>query len=126
MKVTLVLGSPSKNGNTGVLAREVMRGAKDSGADIEEIFLAEHHIEYCKGCVGKASEFCMSTGKCNIKDDMEELKMKLYQSDGIILASPTYGMIMSSAMKNFIVDRIGMFTTYTSSLEGKYFVGISK
>lgn len=125
MKITAVMGSPTKNGNTCVLAREVMRGAKDSGAEIEEIFLAEHHIEYCKGCMGKTSKFCMATGKCNISDDAEELKQKLYNSDGIILATPSYGIMPSAVMKNFIVDRIGMFTAYTSGLGGKYFVGIS-
>lgn len=125
MKVTLVLGSPTKNGNTCVLAREVLRGVKDFGAEIEEIFLAEYHIEYCMGCVGKTSKLCMATGKCNINDDADELRQKLYNSDGIILATPSYGIMPSAIMKNFLVDRIGMFTTYTSSLGGKYFVGIS-
>jgi len=67
----------------------------------------------------------MSTGKCNIHDDVEELKQKLYQSDGIVLASPSYGIMPTAIMKNFIVDRIGMFTAYTSGFGGKYFAGVS-
>lgn len=125
MKVTAVLGSPSKNGNTCIMAREVLRGARDAGAETEEIFLAGHHIEYCKGCIGKTPKHCMSTGKCNIHDDVEELKQKLYQSDGIVLASPSYGIMPTAIMKNFIVDRIGMFTAYTSGFGGKYFAGVS-
>ncbi len=125
MKITAVMGSPTKNGNTCVLAREVLRGAKDTGAETEEIFLAEHHIAYCIGCIGRTSKHCMSTGKCNINDDAEALKQKLYQSDGIVLATPSYGIMPTAVMKNFIIDRIGMFTAYTSGFGGKYLVGVS-
>jgi len=38
MKVTAVLGSPSKNGNTCIMAREVLRGARDAGAVQKKYF----------------------------------------------------------------------------------------
>ena len=125
MRIVAVMGSPAKNGNTCRLAREVLKGARDSGAEIEEIFLAEKNIDYCKGCVGKINNMCMSTGKCRIEDEVEELKKKLYEADGIVFASPSYGMLPTARMKNFLIDRIGMFTAYTSALGGKYFVGVS-
>jgi multimeric flavodoxin WrbA len=126
MKITAVLGSPHKNGNTCTLARWVLEEAEAAGAVTEEIFLADKHIEYCKGCIGQNLEkTCMSTGQCRIADDVNALREKLYQSDGIVLASPSYGMMPTARMKNFMVDRIGMFTAYTSSLGGKYFVSIS-
>ena len=126
MKVVAVLGSPRKDGNTCVLAREVLRGARNSGAEVEEIFLGDYTIEYCKGCISRnIKNMCMSTGDCIIKDDAYLLKQKLYASDGIVLASPTYGIMETARMKNFLVDRIGMYTAYTSRLADKYFVGIS-
>lgn len=120
MKITAVLGSPSRNGNTCVLARGVLRGAGDAGADVGEIFLAEYKIEFCRGCMG-----CMATGRCVIDDDVNDLREQLYASDGIVLASPAYGLKPTARMKNFLADRIGMYTVYTSSLGGKYFVGVS-
>lgn len=48
----------------------------------------------------------------------------MYAFDGIVLGSPTYGRQPNAIMKNFF-DRLGMFTVYTSSLAGKYVVGIS-
>ena len=120
MKITAVIGSPSRNGNTAVLARAALEAARSEGADTEEIVLSEHHIEYCRGCMN-----CMRTGTCLIEDEAFALRDKLYASDGIILASPSYGIQMTARMKNFLVDRIGMFTVYTSSFGGKYFVGIS-
>lgn len=126
MKIIAVLGSPSKDGNTCVLAREVLKGAHTCGADIEEIFLADYEIEFCRGCISKNRKaHCMATGKCIINDDVDMLKEKLYAADGIVLASPSYGIMETARMKNFLVDRIGMYTAYTSSLGGKYFIGVS-
>ena len=68
---------------------------------------------------------CMATGRCGLADDAMALRDKLYESDGIILASPSFGVQPDARMKNFLTDRIGMFTVYTSSLGGKYFAGIS-
>lgn len=120
MKIIAILSSPSKNGNTAVLARAALRGAKRKGADIEEINLIDYNIQFCNGCM-----MCMKTGKCSINDDFETLKTKIYKADGIILASPTYGRMPNARMKNFFWDRLGMFTVYTSSLGGKYFLGFS-
>ena len=125
VKIIAVLGSPTKNGNTCILAREVLRGAVDSGASVEEIFLADYNIEYCRGCINKTEKHCMSEGQCIIKDDSNSIRNKLYEADGIIFASPAYGIKETARMKNFLVDRIGMFTVYTSSLAEKYYVGVS-
>ncbi len=126
MKVTAVLGSPSRDGNTCVLAREVLHGAADAGADVDEIFLAGRKIEFCRGCVGRnVKMMCMASGRCVIDDDVNDLRDQLYASDGIVLASPAYGIRPTARMKNFLVDRIGMYTAYTSGLGGKYFVGVS-
>jgi multimeric flavodoxin WrbA len=133
MKITAVLGSPNKDGNTAALLDAVLEGVRDElqasengSAAIETMFLAEHRIEYCRGCLSNgAKEFCMSKGRCNINDDMEDLRKKLYESDAVIFASPSYGIQPSARMKNFLTDRIGMFTVYTSSLAGTYFAGIS-
>ncbi len=125
MIITAVIGSPHKNGNTAVLTREVLKGARDKGAEIREIFLPDYRIEYCKGCLGKTGVLCLSTGYCNINDDVNELRAILLKSDGIVYASPSYGIMPTAMMKNFIVDRTGMYFAYTSALAGKYFVGIS-
>ncbi len=126
MKITAVMGSPTKDGNTCVLAREVLRGAADAGAEVDEIFLAEHRIEFCRGCISRnMTTNCMASGACVIPDDVNALRRRLYESDGIVLASPSYGIKPTARMKNFIVDRIGMYTAYTSGLGGKYFVGVS-
>lgn len=126
VKVVAVQGSPTKDGNTAVLARKVLEGVEDAGGEAEEIFLADHSIEFCRGCISRNIErHCMSTGRCRIPDDVNMLRDKLYDAEGIVFTSPAYGIMETARMKNFIVDRIGMYTAYTSGLGGKYFVGVS-
>lgn len=119
MRIIAISGSPRRNGNTSTLIRESLRGAKDNGADVEEIFLLDYHLEHCKGCFS-----CMATGKCPIPDDFEGIKEKMLNSDGIIIGAPTYGLYCNSIYKTF-ADRIGMYNVYTSLFAGKYFAGIS-
>jgi multimeric flavodoxin WrbA len=119
MKILGIISSPKQDGNTAVLVREVLRGAREHGADTEEIFLPEYQLEFCQDCMT-----CMAQGKCALPDDLESLKQKIAASDGIILGSPTHGLAPNAIMKNFL-DRIGMFSLYTGAWAGKYVVGIA-
>ncbi len=126
MKIIVINGSPNKTGNTAALAEAALQSARKAGADTEHIFLRDHRIEFCRGCLSNGtSQFCMSAGHCVIPDDMEMLRAKLQAADGIILASPSYGLEPTARMKNFITDRLGLLAVYTSALKGKYFAGIS-
>lgn len=119
MKIVGIISSPSYNGNTAVLVRQALAAAKERGATVEEIFLRKYNIQFCQGCMR-----CMAEGRCSIPDDLEAIRHKVYDCDGIIMGSPSYGIAPNAIMKNF-TDRLGMFTVYTSSLVGKYVVGIS-
>jgi multimeric flavodoxin WrbA len=119
MRVVGVISSPSRNGNTAVLVREALRGAAERGAEVEEIFLAEHRLNFCTGC-----SRCLEVGRCHLPDDFEELKGKLHAADGVVLGSPTYGAEPNATMKN-LFDRLGMLAYLTSAFGGKYAVGIS-
>ncbi|MDO5292677.1 MAG: hypothetical protein Q4F05_07995 [bacterium] len=51
MKFIIFNGSPAGvNSNTNVIGQAFLNGAVRGGAEIENIFLAEQKIEYCKGC----------------------------------------------------------------------------
>jgi multimeric flavodoxin WrbA len=128
MRIVAIQGSPNRNGNTARLVREALAGAWEAGAavEVEEVFLADHRLEYCRGCLSNGTpKFCMSTGRCVLGDDLERLREKLSAADGVIFASPSYGVEPTARMKNFITDRLGLFTVYTSAMRGKYFAGIS-
>src|SRR6056297_531588 len=120
MKIIAINGSPNRNGNTAALVEAALKTARQAGAETEHIFLCDHQIEFCRGCLSNGtSRFCMSAGRCVIPDEMEMLRAKLQTADGIILASPSYGLEPTARMKNFITDRLGLLAVYTSALKGK-------
>lgn len=49
MNITILNGSPRKNGNTEIMAGEFARGAKENGHTVELINLAGKQIAGCKG-----------------------------------------------------------------------------
>ena len=119
MKIIGIASSPHRNGNSVTLLREALKGAQETGAETEEIYLPDYDIQYCKGCMN-----CLSSDRCAIPDDLNGLREKLVEADGIILSSPTYGLAPNARMKNFS-DRIGMYSVYRSLLSDKYVAGIA-
>ncbi len=100
MKPAYVLGisgSPRRNGNTELLIREFMKGAKASGRETELFILTELKISPCRSC-----DSCQSTGKCVINDDMQSMLKKLLEADYIVFASPIYFGGVSAQLKSFI------------------------
>lgn len=119
VKIVGIISSPNRNGNTATLLRQVLKSAEEGGAETVEIFLNDYNLNFCCGCLQ-----CTAKGKCPLPDKLEEIRKLVYDADGIILGSPTYAMDYNATMKNFF-ERLGPYTLYTSSLGGKYFVGIS-
>ena len=97
MKVLGIVCSSRKGGNTEILVQEALDGAKENGADIELLRIAEMNIAPCDGC-----EACHEAGECKIKDDMQKVYQKLLTADGIILGSPVYFWSVSGLAKTFM------------------------
>ena len=51
MKLTVFNGSPrGRNSNTHRIVEPLLEGAREAGAETEEVFLVERDIEHCRGC----------------------------------------------------------------------------
>ncbi len=88
MKILGISVSARKFGNSDLLVKEALLGAKEAGAEVEFIRLTDYKILPCEGCINcviKRSE-CIFRNK----DDSMELYRKLTEFDGLILGSPTY------------------------------------
>lgn len=97
MKILGFMGSPRMGGNTDVLLDRALAGAKDAGADVEKVILTRLEINPCQDCDG-----CEVDGECTQADDMIPLYDKIYQADGIILATPIYWWGPTAQMKTFL------------------------
>ena len=99
MKALGIVCSPRKGGNTEILVREALAGAKESGAEVELLRVSDMNIAACDGC-----ETCHQSGECRIKDDMQKVYKKMLAADGIILGSPVYFWSVSGQAKT-LMDR---------------------
>lgn len=99
MKVTVFNGSPrGRKSNSHKIIEPLLAGAREAGAQTEEIFLIERDIKQCLGCFNCWGK---TPGKCAIKDDMAGLLDLFLESDYVGLATPVYGMYMTGLLKNF-------------------------
>lgn len=104
MKVLIFNGSPRSNGNTSALLQEVMRGATDVGAQVDQIIAYQANIRYCTGCLK-----CNLVRHCVLRDDeWPELSQKIIESDALIFGSPVYFHHLSAPLKK-ILDRFRSF-----------------
>jgi multimeric flavodoxin WrbA len=100
-KILVIMGSPRK-GNT-FRACEELRGIleQELAVEFEYLWLKDANLLPCKGCYT-----CIPRGeeKCPNRDDAPLIELKMREADGVIFASPVYGMNVTGQMKIF-VDR---------------------
>ena len=99
MKVLGIAGSPRRGGNTDRLLAEVLRGAADSGAEVETIVVNDLDILPCQHC-----DACFDAGRCKYGDDMQMVYHKLENADRVVLASPLHFMGITAQTKA-LIDR---------------------
>ena len=104
MKVVAFNGSARKDGNTAILVNAVFKELKKEGIKTELVQLAGKNIRGCTAC-GKCFE---KQDKCCVvnNDILNDCIEKMLDSDGIILASPTYFADVSADMKA-LIERAG-------------------
>lgn len=99
-KVLILSGSPRKGGNSDLLCDEFMRGAIESGNEVEKIRVSANRIAPCSACY-----YCRDNdGKCIHKDDMTVILQKMIDADVLVLASPVYFYSIDAQLKA-VIDR---------------------
>ena len=83
MKITILFGSPNKNGSTSILVDSFFKGATEGGHECEVLDICHMEIHPCIGCVS-----CGYEGPCVQQDDVEQIRESLLASDMMILATP--------------------------------------
>jgi multimeric flavodoxin WrbA len=101
MKILVVIGSPRK-GNTYRAAKKIEEYMQSMGnVEFEYLMLKDAGLSQCSGCFA-----CLSIGEnhCPHKDSAPMIEQKMHAADGVIFATPVYGMNVSALLKTF-VDR---------------------
>ncbi|MEN6440997.1 MAG: flavodoxin family protein [Syntrophobacter sp.] len=96
-KILAVYGSPRREGTTSLLLANAVRGAREGGAEVEEVFLRDLKMSPCLEIYG-----CRKSGRCVIKDDFQPLHDKLIACEGLMIASPIFFYTVSAHTKIFM------------------------
>jgi multimeric flavodoxin WrbA len=123
-EVVVLLGSPRKKGNSTLLAREVMKGATDSGVSAEEFYLHGMKIAPCSACEGCKRGPEGEAGLCVVDDDMQRIYPAVIAAKTLVLASPVYCFTFSAQMKLFMDRCYALWSPGGHRLGGKNVVAI--
>lgn len=97
VRIVAVYGSPRRKGNTSLLLKKAVQGARETGAEVEEVVLRDLEISPCLEIYG-----CKETGRCVIQDDFQRVLDQIQASKGIMLASPIFFYAVSAHTKMLI------------------------
>ena len=99
MKILILNGSPTKDGNTVALINAFKEGAESKGHDITILDVAHKKINGCMSC-----GYChgAGNGKCAQQDDMQSIYPFLMEAEMIVFASPVYYFTMSAQLEAVI------------------------
>ena len=100
MKVLGISGSPRRGKTTDRLVWEVLNAC---GGEVEFISLAGKNISPCRACLA-----CVKDNICKLRDDMNGLREKLVEADGLVLGAPNY-FSMLNGLTHCFLERLGQF-----------------
>ena len=107
MKVLGIVCSPRRRGNTEILISEALAGAKECGATVEMINVAQKKIAFCDAC-----ESCIKKKKCRINDDMQDIYTLLLEANAIIFGTPVYFWNVTAQGKTLIDRTYALYHGY--------------
>ncbi|MDR2780171.1 MAG: flavodoxin family protein [Synergistaceae bacterium] len=113
-KVTILLGSPRRNGNTETLAASFSEGAVSAGYKTSAIRIAGLKIGGCIDC----RRCWMSGAHCFLNDDMGDIYAAIDDADVITFASPLYFYSWSTQIKP-VWDRLLPYFSANSKINVK-------
>jgi multimeric flavodoxin WrbA len=114
VKTLAVSASPREDGNSHVLARSAIDGARSAGHDVQHVFLDEYVQRMLGNCRRCRS---VDDGSCSLDDRYEELLVDhILPADGIIFAMPLYFYGMPARLKT-VFDRLFCYTANSAPLQ---------
>ncbi len=126
MRILVLQASPNEDGLTATMAKEAMEGAKAAGAETELVHLKTMKLEACLACDDGWGR-CRRESLCVIEDDLEAVRTKMSDADGIVLSTPVYFGEAAEVVKNFFdrLRRCERAGPADPRVEGKWVLGIA-
>lgn len=112
MEVLALIGSPRKQGNTDIMADEVLEGAKMAGATTSKIYLDDYQVRP----IAEVADNTRQRDDPRRDDDFPLLLERFLSADVIVWATPVYWQGPSAQMKCFL-DRMSSYFNHPEYVE---------
>jgi multimeric flavodoxin WrbA len=93
-RVLCIAGSPRRHGNSDRLLDAVEIGVQSAGGTPLRLVVSSAGISPCRGC-----NSCASTGRCIVRDSMDEIYPLLDEAAAIVVATPVYFATVPATLK---------------------------
>ena len=114
MRILGIVGSRRRLGNTEIMVKEALKGAREEGADIAILRMSDLYVRECNGC-----EACVIKGeRCVLNDDMDFFEEQLNASDGLIIGGVCYDGAPLGIFKT-VSDRLHGLSSWLERTEGE-------
>ncbi len=120
VKVLALIGSPRKQGNTDIMADELLHGARDAGAVTSKIYLDDHLVRP----IGEVCDNSRLRDDPRCDDEFPTLLERFLDASIVVFSTPVYWQGPSAQMKCFI-DRLSSYfnrSPYRERLDGHGYV----
>jgi multimeric flavodoxin WrbA len=97
VRALCIIGSPRQDGSTAFIVGKMIEGMMERGVKVKRYHPGSLDINYCKGC-----HACEETRRCVQRDDMDMVVRDLFESDIVVMASPSYWGDVTGQLKVFI------------------------
>lgn len=101
MKITVITGSPRREGNSFAMTDAFIHEAEQRGHEVRRFDAAFMKIGGCHACMS-----CYRTGKaCSFDDDFNLIAPAILESDAVIFTMPVYWYSIPAQIKG-VIDRL--------------------
>jgi len=112
IEVLALIGSPRKQGNTDIMADEVLDGAKTAGATTSKIYLDDYRVRP----IAEVADNTRQRDDPRRDDDFPLLLERFLSADVIVWSTPVYWQGPSAQMKCFL-DRMSSYFNHPRYIE---------
>jgi len=125
MKILVLQASPNEDGLTATMAKAAEAGAKAAGAETELIHLKKLKLDACRACDDGWGR-CRRESLCIIEDDLELVRDKMAEADGVVVSTPVYFGDVAEVVKNCFdrLRRCERAGPADPRVEGRWLLGI--
>jgi multimeric flavodoxin WrbA len=104
MNVIVLSASPNVDGLTAACAAAAVEGARQAGAQAEEVRLNDAGAGMCEAC-DNGWGTCRQDHECQVEDGFQALHARVLEADALIFVTPVYWGELAEAAKAF-ADRL--------------------